>query len=100
MPKSRQNSPVSALVLLVFLLVFLLVLVHQAGALAVLVTWRRFLKHVERTRLLMFVVDLAGFQFKPDSPHRSALDTVLLLNKSVTCGYWDTGILGYWPPPD
>ena len=43
----------------------------------------KFLKHVERTRMLLFVVDVNGFQFKVDSPHRSALDTVLLLNREL-----------------
>jgi len=43
----------------------------------------KFLKHVERTNLLLFVVDINGFQFKVDTPFRSALDTVMLLNKEL-----------------
>lgn len=40
-----------------------------------------FLKHVERTKLLLLVVDVNGFQLSPQYPHRSAIETVLLLNK-------------------
>eukprot|EP00088_Acartia_fossae_P049603 TRINITY_DN5477_c0_g1_i4.p1 TRINITY_DN5477_c0_g1~~TRINITY_DN5477_c0_g1_i4.p1 ORF type:complete len:390 (+),score=58.40 TRINITY_DN5477_c0_g1_i4:74-1243(+) len=42
-----------------------------------------FLKHVERTRILLFVVDINGFQFKPSSPVRSAFETVVILNKEL-----------------
>lgn len=42
-----------------------------------------FLKHVERTRILLFVVDINGFQFKPASPVRSALETIVILNKEL-----------------
>ncbi len=42
-----------------------------------------FLKHVERTRILLFVVDINGFQFKPNSPVRSAIETIIILNKEL-----------------
>lgn len=42
-----------------------------------------FLKHVERTRVLMFVVDINGFQFKPNLALRSALETILILNREL-----------------
>jgi len=42
-----------------------------------------FLKHVERTKLLLFMVDLHGFQLNINSPVRSALETILLLNKEL-----------------
>ncbi|KAL3283162.1 hypothetical protein HHI36_006314 [Cryptolaemus montrouzieri] len=43
----------------------------------------KFLKHVERTKLLLLVVDINGFQLSPQYPYRSCLDTVLLLNKEL-----------------
>uniref|UniRef100_A0A6I8SWI5 GTP-binding protein 10 n=1 Tax=Xenopus tropicalis TaxID=8364 RepID=A0A6I8SWI5_XENTR len=39
----------------------------------------KFLKHIERTRQLLFVVDVAGFQLSASTPYRSAFETVLLL---------------------
>lgn len=42
-----------------------------------------FLKHVERTKLLLFIADVKGFQLSPKHPNRSCLETVLLLNKEL-----------------
>lgn len=43
----------------------------------------KFLKHVERTKQLMFVVDVCGFQLASKTPFRSAFETVLLLSKEL-----------------
>ncbi|KRZ97778.1 GTP-binding protein 10 [Trichinella sp. T8] len=43
----------------------------------------KFLKHVERTYLLLFVIDIRGFQLNAASPFRSALENYLLLNKEI-----------------
>lgn len=40
-----------------------------------------FLKHVERTKLLLFVVDVHGFRLGVDHPLRTAFETIILLNK-------------------
>ncbi|KAG6461040.1 GTP-binding protein 10 homolog [Manduca sexta] len=42
-----------------------------------------FLKHVERTKLLLFIADVKGFQLNPKYPKRSCLETVLLLNQEL-----------------
>lgn len=43
----------------------------------------KFLKHVERTKLLLLVVDIHGFQLGPQYPFRTCLETILLLNKVI-----------------
>ncbi|RLU19466.1 hypothetical protein DMN91_008023 [Ooceraea biroi] len=42
-----------------------------------------FLKHVERTKLLLFIVDVQGFQLSAKHMRRSCLETVVLLNKEI-----------------
>ena len=44
----------------------------------------RFLKHIEKTQVLAFVVDVNGFQMTADSPHRSALETLMHLMKEIS----------------
>lgn len=43
----------------------------------------KFLKHIERTKLLLFVVDIYGFQLHTRYPHRTAFETILLLNQEL-----------------
>lgn len=43
----------------------------------------KFLKHVERTKMLLFVVDVNGFQLSHKYPFRTAFETTILLNKEL-----------------
>lgn len=43
----------------------------------------RFLKHVERTKLLLFVIDVNGFQLGPEYEYRNAFENLVLLNKEL-----------------
>lgn len=44
----------------------------------------KFLKHCMRTKILLFIVDIDGFQLNPASPHRNAFETIMCLNKVST----------------
>ncbi|XP_027703675.1 GTP-binding protein 10 isoform X2 [Vombatus ursinus] len=43
----------------------------------------KFLKHIERTKQLLFVVDVSGFQLSSKTKFRSAFETVILLTKEL-----------------
>ncbi|GBP09604.1 GTP-binding protein 10 homolog [Eumeta japonica] len=43
----------------------------------------KFLKHVERTRLLLFMVDIFGFQLSPQHEKRDCLENIFALNKEL-----------------
>ncbi|CAH2241037.1 GTP-binding protein 10 homolog [Pararge aegeria] len=43
----------------------------------------KFLKHVERTKLLLFITDVHGFKLSHKYPFRSCLETIMLLNKEL-----------------
>lgn len=44
---------------------------------------RKFLKHIERTRLLLMVVDIFGFKLSAMHTHRTALENIYALNKEL-----------------
>ncbi|XP_006888622.1 PREDICTED: GTP-binding protein 10-like [Elephantulus edwardii] len=43
----------------------------------------KFLKHIERTKQLLFVVGIFGFQLSSKTQHRTALETIILLTKEL-----------------
>lgn len=49
----------------------------------------KFLRHVERTRLLAFVLDVSGIQLGPESPLRTPFHQLVLLHKEI-CLYNDS----------
>ncbi|XP_076042990.1 GTP-binding protein 10 isoform X2 [Oratosquilla oratoria] len=53
------------------------------GAWANIGMGHKFLRHVERTKLLLFVVDIHGFRLGPKYPFRPAIENVILLNREL-----------------
>eukprot|EP00069_Balaena_mysticetus_P012991 bmy_21889T0 len=43
----------------------------------------KFLKHIERTKQLLFVVDVSGFQLSSQTQYRTSFETILLLSKYI-----------------
>lgn len=43
----------------------------------------KFLRHIERSKLILMIVDAHGFQLSMGHPNRSAIETIALLNKEL-----------------
>ena len=43
----------------------------------------RFLRHIERTKVITLVIDVNGFRLNSNVPHRTPFDTVILLLKEL-----------------
>lgn len=43
----------------------------------------KFLKHLDRTKLLLFIIDIQGFRLSPLHSYRNCLETIVLLNKEL-----------------
>lgn len=41
----------------------------------------KFLRHIERTKLVLMIIDVCGFQLSNQHRKRSAIETIMLLNK-------------------
>ena len=44
----------------------------------------KFLRHIERTKVVVLVVDINGFQMSSEYPYRSPLDKIILLLKELS----------------
>lgn len=44
----------------------------------------KFLRHVERTKVILLVVDIKGFQLRSNYPYRTPFETVVLLLKELS----------------
>ena len=42
-----------------------------------------FLKHIERSKLMLFIVDIQGFQLSSRHTRRNCLETIVLLNREI-----------------
>ena len=48
----------------------------------------KFLKHISRTKINMFLIDVDGFQLSYQFPKRTAFETLVYLNKVIIINWF------------